>query len=144
MGSDAGLRSVLWEERPVPSDAVDAGCALLEEAARQLRAYFSGRLREFDLPLDLRGTAFQLAAWRALATLAYGTTSTYGEQALRLDRPRAARAVGAANGSNPTPIVLPCHRLVGADGSLVGFGGGLERKAWLLAHERAVAAGRRS
>lgn len=135
VGSDRGLRLVLWAER-VPPEAAGAGSgAVLDEAARQLEAYFAGELRRFDLPLDLVGTEFQVGAWRALADIPYGTTISYGEQARRLGRPTAARAVGAANGRNPLPIVLPCHRIVGADGSLVGFGGGLSRKELLLAHE---------
>jgi methylated-DNA-[protein]-cysteine S-methyltransferase len=120
----------------VPDERSD----VLDEASRQLDAYFGGGLRRFDLPLDLQGTAFQVQAWRALADIPYGGTVSYGEQARRLGRPTAARAVGAANGRNPVPIVLPCHRVVGADRSLVGFGGGLDRKAWLLEHEATVAA----
>jgi methylated-DNA-[protein]-cysteine S-methyltransferase len=140
VGSEDGLREVLWMERGLPPGAQDRSCAVLEDAARQLRAYFAGELRRFELPLDLVGTPFQVQAWRALADVPYGTTVSYGEQARRLGRPAAARAVGAANGRNPVPIVLPCHRIVGADRSLVGFGGGLDRKAWLLAHEARVAA----
>jgi len=112
---------------------------VLTEAARQLGSYFAGDLQRFDLPLDLVGTGFQVAAWRALADIPYGRTISYGEQARRLGRPRAVRAVGAANGRNPLPIVLPCHRIVGADGSLVGFGGGLPRKRLLLEHEARLA-----
>jgi methylated-DNA-[protein]-cysteine S-methyltransferase len=140
VGSEDGLREVLWMERGLPPGEQDRSCAVLEDAARQLRAYFAGELRRFELPLDLVGTPFQVQAWRALADVPYGTTVSYGEQARRLGRPAAARAVGAANGRNPVPIVLPCHRIVGADRSLVGFGGGLDRKAWLLAHEARVAA----
>jgi methylated-DNA-[protein]-cysteine S-methyltransferase len=140
VGSARGLRRILWAGQ-APAERCAAGsCAVLDEAARQLGAYFAGDLRRFELPLDLAGTEFQLAAWRALADIPYGTTLTYGEQARRLGCPRAPRAVGAANGRNPLPIVLPCHRLVGADGSLVGFGGGLARKRRLLAHEARVAA----
>ncbi len=109
------------------------------ETARQLGEYFAGERLEFDLPLRPVGTAFQLAAWRALTTIPYGRTVSYGEQARRLGHAGRARAVGAANGSNPLPIVVPCHRVIGADGSLTGFGGGLEIKAWLLDHERRVA-----
>jgi methylated-DNA-[protein]-cysteine S-methyltransferase len=138
VGSEDGLTAVLWMERGLPPGAQDRSCAVLEEAARQLRAYFAGELQRFELPLDLVGTPFQVQAWRALADVPYGATVSYGEQARRLGRPAAARAVGAANGRNPVPIVLPCHRIVGADRSLVGFGGGLDRKAWLLAHEARV------
>jgi methylated-DNA-[protein]-cysteine S-methyltransferase len=140
VGSEDGLREVLSVERGLPPGAQDQSCAVLEDAARQLRAYFAGELRRFELPLDLVGTPFQVQAWRALADVPYGATVSYGEQARRLGRPAAARAVGAANGRNPVPIVLPCHRIVGADRALVGFGGGLDRKAWLLAHEARVAA----
>ena len=141
VGSEAGLREVLWKELGLPPGAQIRSCAVLEDAADQLGAYFAGELRLFALPLDLVGTPFQLRAWRALADVPYGATVSYGEQARRLGRPAAARAVGAANGRNPVPIVLPCHRIVGADRSLVGFGGGLDRKAWLLEHEARVAAG---
>jgi methylated-DNA-[protein]-cysteine S-methyltransferase len=140
VGTEEGLREVLWRERGLPPRAEARSCDVLDEAARQLRAYFAGELLRFDLPLDLVGTPFQVQAWRALADVPYGTTISYGEQARRLGRPAAARAVGAANGRNPVPIVLPCHRIVGADRSLVGFGGGLDRKAWLLEHEAKAAA----
>jgi methylated-DNA-[protein]-cysteine S-methyltransferase len=138
VASSAGLRELLWPERPDRPSAIEAPSKLLDEAARQLNAYFAGELRRFDLPLDLAGTEFQLRAWRALADIPYGETISYGEQARQLGRPRAARAVGAANGRNPLPIVLPCHRVVGAGGSLVGFGGGLSRKQRLLEHEASV------
>jgi len=130
--SERGLRRVLWPGEP----GAGGDEAVLEAAAAQLREYFGGSRRAFDLPLDLEGTPFQRRAWLALAAIPYGETRSYGEQALRLGVPRAARAVGAANAANPLPIVLPCHRLVGADGSLTGFGGGLETKRRLLEHER--------
>ena len=94
----------------------------------------------FDLSVSLRGTAFQRLAWRALTEIAYGVTRTYAEQAARIGRPSAVRAVGAANGRNPIPIIVPCHRVIGHDGSLTGFGGGLKRKRYLLEHEAAIAA----
>ncbi|HZQ15385.1 MAG TPA: methylated-DNA--[protein]-cysteine S-methyltransferase [Gaiellaceae bacterium] len=113
--------------------------AVLDEAARQLDAYFAGELVAFDLPLELDGTAFQRRCWLALATIPYGQTVSYGEQARRLGLgPASARAVGAANGRNPLPLVLPCHRVIGSDGSLTGFGGGLETKRFLLEHEGAL------
>lgn len=139
VASPRGLRHVLWAGQEPPEAAVAASSDVLDEAGRQLRAYFAGDLRRFDVPLDLVGTDFQVAAWRALADIPYGTTISYGEQARRLGRPRAVRAVGAANGRNPLPIVLACHRIVGADGSLVGFGGGLSLKRRLLEHEARVA-----
>lgn len=109
---------------------------VLAEASRQLMAYFDGRLRLFDLPLAPAGTPFQLAVWEALQTIPYGDTWSYTELAERIDRPAAVRAVGAANGQNPLPIVVPCHRVIGSNGKLVGFGGGLEMKRALLAIEQ--------
>ena len=112
---------------------------VLDEAALQLEAYFAGELVGFDLPLELHGTEFQRQCWLALATIPYGQTVSYGEQARRLGlASEKARAVGAANGANPLPIVLPCHRVIGADGSLTGFGGGLEVKRFLLELEGAL------
>jgi len=110
---------------------------VLAEAARQLRAYFAKERRDFDLPLRPAGTELQRATWRALATIPYGQTISYAELARRIDRPRAVRAVGAANGRNPLPIVLPCHRVIGSDGTLTGYGGGLPLKRWLLDLEQA-------
>ena len=134
-GSDAGLSRVLWSAKGAPRGS----CAVLDEAASQLEAYFAGELVEFDLPLDLGGTEFQRNCWLALATIPYGQTVSYGEQARRLGLgPDAARAVGAANGQNPLPLVLPCHRVIGANGSLTGFGGGLHLKRFLLEHEGAL------
>jgi methylated-DNA-[protein]-cysteine S-methyltransferase len=102
----------------------------------QLDEYFDGVRRSFDLPLRLHGTTFQVEVWEQLRRIPYGETISYGELARRVDRPEAARAVGAANGQNPIAIVVPCHRVIGADGSLTGFGGGLEWKRWLLAREQ--------
>jgi len=107
----------------------------LAETARQLGEYFAGTRREFDLPLRSQGTPFQTRVWRELVEIPYGQTWSYGELAKRIDKPSASRAVGLANGRNPISIVVPCHRVIGADGSLTGYGGGLERKRWLLAHE---------
>jgi methylated-DNA-[protein]-cysteine S-methyltransferase len=112
---------------------------VLDEAARQLCEYFAGDRTSFDLPLDLDGSEFQRRCWLALATIPYGQTVSYGEQARRLGLGApAARAVGAANGQNPLPLVLPCHRVIGADGSLTGFGGGLHVKRYLLELEGAL------
>jgi methylated-DNA-[protein]-cysteine S-methyltransferase len=105
------------------------------EVRRQISAYFKGELRVFDLPLFLTGTAFQKSVWRHLSTIPFGQTQTYGQLATTLARPKASRAVGAANGSNPIAIILPCHRVIGGNGSLTGFGGGLPTKAFLLGHE---------
>lgn len=109
----------------------------LAEEMRQLREYFDGGRRAFDLAVDLRGTSFQLRVWRALTGIPYGETRSYGEIARAVGFPKAARAVGAANHVNPVSIVVPCHRVVGANGELVGYGGGLDRKRWLLALEQA-------
>ncbi len=114
--------------------------ALFVEAKRQLAAYFAGELTEFDLPLSPQGTEFQRRVWTALQQIPYGATATYGELARRLDSPHGSRAVGLANGRNPVSIIVPCHRVIGADGQLTGYGGGLERKEALLAFEAAVAA----
>jgi methylated-DNA-[protein]-cysteine S-methyltransferase len=113
--------------------------APFKEAVRQLDAYFAGALRQFDLPLAPEGTVFQRRVWRALLDIPYGDTATYGELARRIDRPSAVRAVGAANGQNPLSIVIPCHRVIGSDGRLVGYGGGLPAKSALLALEQRVA-----
>jgi methylated-DNA-[protein]-cysteine S-methyltransferase len=130
-----GLSSVLWSGKGLADDS----SPLLDEAASQLEAYFAGELTSFGLPLDLSGTEFQRRCWLALATIPYGQTVSYGEQARRLGLGReAARAVGTANGQNPLPVILPCHRVIGADGSLTGFGGGLDLKRFLLEHEGAL------
>jgi methylated-DNA-[protein]-cysteine S-methyltransferase len=111
---------------------------LLIEAISQLRAYFAGELREFQLPLDMRGTDFQLRVWRQLRTIPYGETRSYSEIASAIQAPNAVRAVGAANGANPISIVVPCHRVIGSGGKLVGYGGGLPLKKRLLDLERQV------
>jgi methylated-DNA-[protein]-cysteine S-methyltransferase len=138
IASDVALRGVVFDGRRLRPEG---RAPVLGEAERQLTAYFEGDLVTFDLPLELHGSDFQRQCWLALATIPYGQTVSYGEQARRLgfggDK---ARAVGAANGSNPLPIVLPCHRVIGADGSLTGFGGGLDRKRALLDHEAGVGA----
>ncbi|MEY4365362.1 MAG: hypothetical protein RLZZ305_706 [Actinomycetota bacterium] len=113
-------------------------------AVRQLREYLAGHRTTFDLSLDLRGTVFQVAVWRSLARVPFGCTSTYAEQARSVGRPRAVRAVGSANGRNPVPIVLPCHRIIASDGTLGGYSGGLDVKEWLLGHESRVSGGGRS
>ena len=105
--------------------------------AAAIRAYFAGNLKAIDkLPVATGGTDFQRTVWRALRRIPCGETISYGELARRIDRPAAVRAVGLANGSNPISVVVPCHRVIGSDGSLTGYGGGIERKRWLLAHER--------
>jgi methylated-DNA-[protein]-cysteine S-methyltransferase len=136
VGDERGLQAVLWADDPVPAGAEERAEPMLAETARQLDEYFAGNRQRFELPLALSGTPFQLAAWRALADVPYGSTVSYAEQARRVGVPRAVRAIGAANARNPLPIVLPCHRLIGSNGSLVGYGGGLELKRRLLEHEQ--------
>ena len=134
--SDSALQGVMFDGRRV---RVEGSSPVLDEAARQLDAYFAGELVAFDLPLELNGSEFNRRCWLALASIPYGQTVSYGEQARRLGLGHdAARAVGAANGRNPLPVVLPCHRVIGADGSLTGFGGGLDVKRFLLEHEGAL------
>jgi methylated-DNA-[protein]-cysteine S-methyltransferase len=136
IASESGLCAVLFDGRAIRPEG---SSPVLIEAARQLEAYFDGDLVTFEVPLELDGTEFQRRCWLALASIPYGQTVSYGEQARRLGLgPDAARAVGAANGQNPLPIVLPCHRVIGADGSLTGFGGGLGVKRFLLEHEGAL------
>jgi methylated-DNA-[protein]-cysteine S-methyltransferase len=120
-----------------PRGARDDADPLLIEAARQLRAYFAGDLKDFDLPLAPVGSTFQHAVWDQLTKIAYGETASYGQIAARLGKSNAAsRAVGLANGSNPIPIVIPCHRVIGANGTLTGYAGGIDRKQTLLSLEQ--------
>jgi methylated-DNA-[protein]-cysteine S-methyltransferase len=121
---------------PVSQDGQDA--VALAAAAGQLAEYFAGQRTEFDLPLAMEGTAFQRRVWAALQEIPYGETVSYGELARGLGKASASRAVGLANGRNPVPIIVPCHRVVGSDGSLTGYGGGLDRKRFLLALEQRV------
>ena len=135
--------TTLW--LPSGRDRLDPGSDWVESArpfkdvVRQLDAYFAGRLRRFDLALAPAGTAFQQRVWRALCDIPYGETVSYGALARRIERPAAVRAVGAANGQNPIAIVIPCHRVIGSDGRLVGYGGGLPAKSALLELERRTA-----
>jgi methylated-DNA-[protein]-cysteine S-methyltransferase len=138
-GDDAGLRLIDFQRGRSAAGAHaqwrQGGGSLLR-AAQQLEAYFAGKLERFDLELAPEGTAFQRAVWDALRGIPYGETISYGELARRVGKPNASRAVGAANGRNPLPIVIPCHRVIGANGSLTGYGGGLEIKRALLDLER--------
>ena len=141
IASDAGLRAVLWEDdRPgrVRLDAaVDApDHPVLRCAERELRDYFAGARQRFTVALDPVGTVFQQQVWAALLTIPFGETRSYAEIARQIGRPQASRAVGAANGRNPISIIAPCHRVIGANGALTGFAGGLEAKEFLLGHER--------
>jgi len=124
-----------WPTQGAGTGTMDPDGGPLPLAARQLAEYFAGRRRDFDLPLRLEGTDFQRRVWQALQEIPYGATWSYGEQAKRIGNPNASRAVGLANGRNPISILVPCHRVIGANGSLTGYGGGVERKRWLLAHE---------
>lgn len=132
---EAGLRHITFEPaQPDPNWREDV--APLRETIRQLRAWFAGELHEFDLALAPQGPAFHQRVWRELCNIPYGETISYGELARRIGSPNAFRAVGRANGANPIPIVIPCHRVIGSNGKLTGYGGGLPRKELLLALER--------
>ncbi len=144
VATDQGLSHLLFDQQvgeDMDSDGDPAETdnhPVLAAATAQLAEYFAGRRQEFDIPLDLSGTEFQRAAWSALANVPFGETRSYRQQAEAIGRPKAVRAIGAANGRNPVPIVLPCHRIVGSDGSLTGYGGGLPIKEFLLRHEQAL------
>ena len=141
VGSDGSAIVGVWMANAEPNDARWADhCgsdSLLDEARRQLVAYFAGQRRVFPLPLAPNGTDFQRQVWSALREIPFGATISYAELARRVSSVAAVRAVGAANGRNPIPIIVPCHRVIGSNGSLTGFGGGLPRKQWLLRHEGA-------
>ncbi len=143
IASPRGLRAVLWPNEldepgrlPPADDGDPAAAVVLREAVLQLEEYFAGDRHDFDLPLDPVGTTFQQSAWLQLRAIPYGETISYGEQARRLGDVRKSRAVGAANGRNPISIIVPCHRVIGANGSLTGFASGIETKSWLLRHEQ--------
>jgi len=146
-----GLRHIEFPSNRHPVDragwvpgAEGAAADILAMTSQQLHEYFDGARRDFDLPLAPRGTAFQVQVWQTLATIPFGATWSYGELARAIGKPDAMRAVGAANGRNPLPIVLPCHRVIGADGSLTGFGGGLPIKEALLRLEGALPVSKRT
>jgi methylated-DNA-[protein]-cysteine S-methyltransferase len=148
IATEGGGVSAVYFDRPrgdilrrwIRDDGSDgAPSAELGDACAQLRAYFRGELRVFALPLSMAGTPFQRRVWDALRRIPFGVTVSYGEIARWIAAPDAFRAVGAANGQNPVPIIVPCHRVIGASGALTGFGGGIERKRWLLEHEGALA-----
>jgi methylated-DNA-[protein]-cysteine S-methyltransferase len=141
IASDAGLAAILWEnDNPlrvrIGAISEDAGHPVLADTERQLDAYFAGALTTFSVPLDFHGTVFQKNVWAALLTIPFGETRSYGEIARQIGQPNAVRAVGAANGKNPISIIAPCHRVIGTNGKLTGFAGGLEAKAFLLTLER--------
>ncbi len=144
--SPVGLRAVDFDATPSrvppsssPSSVDPAAKRILNQAADELDRYFRGTLTHFSVPLDAGGTDFQQRVWTRLVQIPFATTTTYGAIATSLGDPKATRAVGLANGRNPIPIIVPCHRVIGADGSLTGFGGGIPRKEWLLDHERRTA-----
>ena len=129
----------MTDQAAPPADT--GSTSVLDATAQQLAEYFAGERRTFDLPLAPRGTGFQQIVWRALTQIAYAETASYGALARTIGRPAASRAVGAANGKNPISIIVPCHRVVGANGTLTGYAGGLAAKQWLLAHEQRHAMG---
>lgn len=134
-----GLRSIwIMGEKHCPPilSTWDSNPRIFERAILQLNEYFAGTRQEFSLPLEIRGTPFQRSVWESLRGIPYGLTRTYGQQAEGLGNPRASRAVGTANGRNPLSIVIPCHRVIGGNGQLTGYGGGLAAKHWLLQHEQ--------
>ena len=133
---DALVAVYLPGQRALAPALESAGHPILERARTQLVEYFAGQRQHFDLPLEPRGTAFQREVWSALRAIPFGETRSYAALAATLGRPSASRAVGGANGRNPLSIVVPCHRVIGANGSLTGYAGGLPRKEWLLGHER--------
>lgn len=135
MGQEAVIRRLAPGAEIVPDDGHNA------EAIRQLREYLAGERQKWDLPLDMRGTPFQVAVWEALYEVPYGETASYGEIARRIGKPEAVRAVGAANGANPLPPLIPCHRIIGSNGKLTGYGGGLPLKQKLLDLERVTLGG---
>jgi methylated-DNA-[protein]-cysteine S-methyltransferase len=140
VASERGLAAILWENddpkrvRLAPL-VEDKNHPVLLEAERQLNDYFAGKLKKFSLRFDFAGTEFQKEVWRALAAIPFGETRSYGDIARQIGRPKAVRAVGAANGKNPISIIVPCHRVIGSNGKLTGFAGGLETKAFLLKTE---------
>ena len=139
VGSAQAVESIDWnlDRASVTTDTADY-CPLLDECARQLQAYFDGRLTAFDLPVAPAGTNFQQRVWQRLMAIPFGHTLSYGQLAETLQPPTSPRAIGNAVGRNPISIVLPCHRVVGSRGDLTGFAGGLDRKEWLLTHEGAI------
>ncbi|MFT4034755.1 MAG: methylated-DNA--[protein]-cysteine S-methyltransferase [Patulibacter sp.] len=147
VAADGGLTQLTFtgqrHDRPIPQDARrDAHATVLRDAVQQLDAYWRGELRDFELPLAPAGSTFQLAVWDALQTIPYGETTTYGAIAASLAAPSSPRAVGGAVGRNPIGVIVPCHRVVGSDGTLTGYAGGMHRKRHLLELERAAAANR--
>lgn len=136
--TDNALTGVGFLDEEIEAVDFDSGLNILVEAARQLKEYFHGKRKEFDLPLAPEGTDFQLEVWKQLQEIPYGSTTTYSELSQKMGNPKAIRAIGRANGQNPIPIIIPCHRVIGANNNLVGYAGGIETKRWLLQHEGAL------
>lgn len=134
--SSRGLCSIRWHSERVSESDETPTHPVLRQARLQLQEYFEGRRSDFDLPIDVEGTEFQMKVWRSLRTIPYGRTWSYGDLARSVGNPKASRAVGMANGRNPLPIVVPCHRVIGANGKLTGFSGGLQAKEILLGIEK--------
>lgn len=144
VADEESLVALLWEKHPehlvrplkfLAESEEDPSHPVLREAVRQLGEYFKGKRTSFDLPIEFQGTEFQKKIWKALCKIEFGKTETYGELARKIGSPKASRAVGAAIGRNPVSIIVPCHRVVGSNGSLTGFAGGIKTKSWLLEHE---------
>ena len=135
-GGDAGISSVEFCDHELCT--ADCRHPIVQRCVQQLREYFSGERTTFDIPLNLQGTDFQLRVWRALQEVPFGATASYKKIAIASGNVNAVRAVGGANGKNPAPIIVPCHRIVGSDGSLTGFSSGMWRKEWLLKHEGSI------
>ena len=142
LASDGTALVGVWMANASPTDANwsrhKGDDEVLAQTREELAEYFDGRRRTFDIALAPNGTAFQRSVWSALTQIPFGTTISYADLARRVGKEAAVRAVGAANGRNPIPVIVPCHRVIGSDGSLTGFGGGLPRKKWLLQHEKAL------
>lgn len=144
VASSRGVRYCMFDNESHPKQLADLNITddavhpCLAPVVQQLSEYFAGKRQVFDLPLDLHGTDFQVAAWKSLAQVPFASTWSYAQQATSIGRPTATRAIGAANGRNPVAVILPCHRIIGSNGALTGFGGGLPVKQWLLQHERDV------
>ena len=142
LGDGTALTGLYMHEqryRPPLPDSCEQNDRVFKDAREQLKAYFAGKLQHFELELAGQGSSFQRSVWKALCKIPFGETESYGGLACRIGNPNASRAVGLANGKNPIGIIVPCHRVIGKNGTLTGYGGGLERKQWLLAHERRCA-----
>ena len=134
VGNQKGILTITFNKEPLKTDRSLPVC--MKDCLGQIDEYFKGRRKRFSVPLELKGTDFQKAVWQQLRKIPFGRTASYGDVARAVNRPKAFRAVGNANNKNPIPLIIPCHRVIGSDGKLVGFGGGIWRKEWLLDHEK--------